>query len=100
MNNDLMIKPKMVGCLIAQIFNLWFNNFNMSSEKLANIKTLKIETINIYKKNTPEKISTRVDINSLLIKLREKEKLQKQENLLFLGIISSTIITIGIIATL
>jgi len=72
----------------------------MSTEKFTNTKIPEIKTIDFDKKNTSEKIRTSVDINSLLIKLREKEKLQKQENFLFIGIISSIIVTMGIIVTL
>ena len=90
----------MVRCLIAQNLYLWFNNFKMSTEKFTNTKIPEIKTIDFDKKNTSEKIRTSVDINSLLIKLREKEKLQKQENFLFIGIISSIIVTMGIIVTL
>jgi len=70
----------------------------MSSEQLTNTNNLKTESVDIYKKNTLEK--TKVDINCLLVKLREKEKLQKQENLLFFGVIALILTTIGIIATL
>ena len=90
----------MVRCLIAQNLYLWFNNFKMSTEKFTNTKIPEIKTIDFDKKNTSEKIRTSVDINSLLIKLREKEKLQKKENLLFFGVIGLIMITIGIIATL
>ena len=95
-----MIRPKMVACLIAQTLYSWFINMNMSSEQLTNTKISEIEIIDSDKKNISEKTRNSVDINFLLVKLREKEKLQKQENLLFLGTISSIIITIGIIATL
>jgi len=71
----------------------------MNSEQLTNIKILNTESVDIDKKNISEKTRTRVDINNLVQKLREKENLQKKENLLFFGIIISSIITIGIIAT-
>jgi hypothetical protein len=90
----------MVRCLIAQTLYLCFNNLEMSSEKFTNTKILEIKTTDFDKKNTSKKIRTSVDINSLIIKLREKEKLQKHENLLFIGIISSIIVTMGIIGTL
>jgi len=72
----------------------------MSFEQSILIKTPNTKSIDTNKKNIAENIETSVDINYLLVKLREKEKLQKKENLLFFGIISSIIITIGIIATL
>ena len=46
------------------------------------------------------KISGRVDINRLMSKVREEEKKQKKENLVFFGLISSVIIISGIIASL
>ena len=74
----------------------------MSSEQLLNTKNLSHETVNFEdnKQNIPKKKTIRVDINSLLVKLREKEKSQRQENLLFFGVFGSIVITIGIIVTL
>ena len=74
----------------------------MSSEQLLNTKNLSHETVNFEdnNKNIPKKKTIRVDINSLLVKLREKEKSQRQENLLFFGVFGSIVITIGIIVTL
>jgi len=72
----------------------------MSLKQLTNSKILEKESIDFYNQKTSKKNISRVDINCLLIKLREKKKLQKQENLLFFGIISSIIITVGVIATL
>ena len=45
-------------------------------------------------------ISGRVDINKLMFKVRNEENKQRKENLLFLGIISSVIVVIGIVASL
>jgi hypothetical protein len=72
----------------------------MSSEQSINIKAIQTGNIEIDSKNTTEKINDRVDINSLLMKLREKEKLQKKENLLFFGLVGLVIFTIGIISFL
>jgi len=73
----------------------------MSSEQSLNSETVEDELITFVdkKEDISKKIETRVDINNLLVKLREKEKSQKQENLLFFGIFSSIVITIGIVAT-
>ena len=100
MNTRSNIRPKMVRCLIAQIYIYGLIILNMSSEQFTNTKILKIKTIDIYKKNTSEKIRTSVDINSLIIKLREKEKLQKHRKFIIFRNYSSIIITMGIIATL
>tara|TARA_B110000196_G_scaffold191952_1_gene164465 strand:+ start:98 stop:322 length:225 start_codon:yes stop_codon:yes gene_type:complete len=74
----------------------------MSSEQLLNTKNLSHETVNFEdnNQNISKKKTIRVDINSLLVKLREKEKSQRQENLLFFGVFGSIVITIGIIVTL
>ena len=49
---------------------------------------------------TPYKIPGRADINNLMSKVREEERKQKKENLVFFGFISSIIVIIGIIASL
>jgi hypothetical protein len=64
----------------------------MSSEQSINTKTINIPTI-----DTLSKTSKRVDINSLLSRVREKEKLQKKENLVFLSVI---VCVIGIVVAL
>jgi predicted nucleic acid-binding Zn ribbon protein len=74
----------------------------MSSEQSLSTETHQSESIKFKdnKKDIPKKIQTRVNINSLLVKLREKEKLQKNESLLFFGIVSLIVITILIIVSL
>ena len=49
---------------------------------------------------SPSKIPGRVDINNLMSKVREEERKQKKENLVFFGLISSVIVITGIIASL
>tara|TARA_X000000368_G_scaffold234450_1_gene185203 strand:+ start:190 stop:411 length:222 start_codon:yes stop_codon:yes gene_type:complete len=49
---------------------------------------------------SPSKISSRVDINNLMSRVRAEEKKQKKENLVFFGVISSVIVATGIIASL
>ena len=46
------------------------------------------------------KIPGRVDINNLMSKVREEERKQKKENLVFFGLISSVIVITGILASL
>jgi hypothetical protein len=64
----------------------------MSSEQSINTKTINIPTI-----DTLSKTSKRVDINSLLSRVREKEKLQKKENFVLLSVI---VCVIGIVVAL
>ena len=49
---------------------------------------------------SPSKIPGRVDINNLMSRVREEERKQKKENLVFFGLISSVIVITGIIASL
>jgi len=44
--------------------------------------------------------SNRVDINDLMSKVRDDEKKQKKENLVFFGLIASVIVITGVIASL
>ena len=71
----------------------------MSGEQLItdNLETAKADTIIGHNRS---KISSRVDINRLMSKVREEEKKQKKENLVFFGLISSVIVITGIIASL
>ena len=73
----------------------------MSGERTVesehNIKTQ--SDIAIPTKSRP-KISGRVDINNLMSRVREEERKQKKENLVFFGLISSVIVITGIIASL
>ena len=48
---------------------------------------------------TPYKIPGRADINNLMSKVREEERKQKKENLVFFSLIASVIIITGIIAS-
>ena len=48
----------------------------------------------------PRKISGRVDINHLMSKVRDEEKKQRKENLIFFGLVSSVVVITGIIASL
>jgi len=73
----------------------------MSGERIIdtdrNIKTPSdISTVS----KSPTKIPGRVDINNLMSKVREEERKQKKENLVFFGLISSVIVITGIIASL
>lgn len=64
----------------------------MSSEQLE-IQNTKTQTIE-------KKLSARVDINTLIAKVREEKKKQRNENLVFFGLVSTVVIATGIIASL
>jgi|TARA_B110000438_G_C15267483_1_gene416871 hypothetical protein len=72
----------------------------MSSEQSINIKSTVTPEIEDTIKDDLKKIQKRVDINDLLFKIREKEKVQRKENLLFFCLIASVIVITGIIASL
>ena len=73
----------------------------MSGERIVeteqHIKTSS-DISTVYK--SPSKITGRVDINNLMYRIREEERKQKKENLVFFGLISSVIAITGIIASL
>tara|TARA_B100000795_G_scaffold238658_1_gene199921 strand:- start:764 stop:964 length:201 start_codon:yes stop_codon:yes gene_type:complete len=61
---------------------------------------IKIDNLsNIQSKNISTK-SNRVDINDLMLKVRNEEKKEKKENLVFLGLVGSVIVISGVIASL
>tara|TARA_A100000164_G_scaffold182309_1_gene162013 strand:+ start:636 stop:839 length:204 start_codon:yes stop_codon:yes gene_type:complete len=67
----------------------------MSGENLATNLETDHKEINIK-----SSISNRVNINNLLTKVREQEKKEKKENILFLSLIGSVVLVTGIIASL
>ena len=58
------------------------------------------EQTNYSKANNVNTQSNRVDINDLMSRVRDDEKKQKKENLVFFGLIASVIVITGIIASL
>ena len=57
------------------------------------------DRINYSKANNINARSSRVDINDLMSRVRDDEKKQKKENLVFFSLIASVIIITGIIAS-
>ena len=72
----------------------------MSGEQLSTENTIKTQELGSDGKVTRSKFSGRVDINTLMTKVRQQEKKQKKENLVFFGLISSVVVITGIIASL
>ncbi|MAJ65787.1 MAG: hypothetical protein CMI76_00620 [Candidatus Pelagibacter sp.] len=73
----------------------------MSSEQSLNIKILNDTKANLGESNPIRKERpARVNINHLLSKVREKEKSQKKENLVFFGVVGTVIVITGLIASL
>ena len=72
----------------------------MSGEQTIKVdNNIKTSSINITSKPKLN-VSGRVDINNLMSKVREEERKQKKENLVFFGLISSVIVITGVIASL
>jgi len=85
------------------MFTACLNVIYMSKEHSLNITSIKQETpdsIDYKISNVKYKIPGKVDINNLLFKVREKEKKEKKENLVYLGLVGSVVIITGIIASL
>ena len=51
------------------------------------------------RENTPKERSPKVNINSLMDRVREEKKKEKKENLIFLGLIASVVLITGAIAS-
>ena len=58
------------------------------------------DQVNYNKISNSNSSGKRVDINDLLSRVRDNEKKQKKENLVFFGLIASVIVITGIIASL
>ena len=54
----------------------------------------------INNNNNDPKVSGRVDINTLMSRVRAEEKKEKKEYLVFVGLIGSVIVITGVIASL
>ena len=58
------------------------------------------DQVNYNKISNNSSPDRRVDINNLLSKVRDDEKKQKKENLVFFSLVASVIVITGIIASL
>ena len=58
------------------------------------------DQVNYNKITNSNSSGRRVDINDLLSRVRDDEKKQKKENLVFFGLVASVIVITGIIASL
>ena len=72
----------------------------MSGEQISAETSIKTsQNVIIEPSKNTSKISNRVNINDLMSKVREEEKKQRKENLIFFSLIGSVIIVTGIIAS-
>jgi len=72
----------------------------MRGDRLVSGINIKTSNLNHNKFSKGNLSNRRVDINDLLSRVREDEKKQKKENLIFFGAIASIIAVTGIIASL
>ena len=72
----------------------------MRGDQLATDRNIKTPNLNYYRVSKKRSSKTRVDINDLISRVRDNEKKQKKENLVFFGLIASVIVITGIIASL
>ena len=72
----------------------------MRGDQLATDRNIKTPNLNYHRVSKKHSSNTRVDINHLISRVRENEKKQKKENLVFFGIVASVIVITGIIASL
>ena len=57
------------------------------------------EVLDEVRENTSKERSPKVNINSLMDRVREEKKKEKKENLIFLGLIASVVLITGAIAS-
>ena len=85
-------------------YNITHNELLMCCSILYGmIKLLNImsgDRLNYSKVNNINAKNNRVDINDLMSRVRDDEKKQKKENLIFFSLIASVIVITGIIASL
>ena len=72
----------------------------MRGDQLATDRSTKTPNVNYRKASHVRSSHNRVDINDLINRVREDEKKQKKENLVFFGLVASIIAITGIIASL
>ena len=69
----------------------------MSGEQLTAKESINTTEVKLSKKSNT---ASRVNINDLLLKVRQEQEKEKTENYIFLGLICAVITVTGIIATL
>ena len=63
-------------------------------------QSIKVENNIRAIRNSTTKIPVKVNIKSLMSRVREEEKKQKKENLIYFGCISFVVVATGVIASL
>ena len=75
--------------------------FSMSTENLAkkNNPEFILDTDSLKDETSAKNAKLKVDINTLMDRVREEKKKEKKENLLFVGLIASAVLITGAIAS-
>ena len=83
---------------IGVLYNLWLNYFykTMSGEQLSSKQVNSVSIAHKVGKGPGKK----VNINHLLLKIREERIKDRKENYIFLGVICGMVVATGIIASL
>ena len=89
-----MYPPTLSVFFLVQSLNACFNLKIMSGDQVN------YSSVNNTTSRNTRNTSNKVDINDLLSRVRDDEKKQKKENLVFFGLIASVIVITGIIASL
>ena len=69
----------------------------MSGEQLTAKESINISKVQLSKKSNT---ASRVNINDLLLKVKQEQEKEKKENYIFLGLICAVIAVTGVIASL
>ena len=69
----------------------------MSGEQLTAKKSINTSEVQLSKNS---KTASRVNINDLLLKVRQEQEKEKTENYIFLGLICTVIAVTGVIASI
>ena len=72
---------------------------NLKTPNERNLKTPK-NSFHSSSGRKPKKISGTVNINHLMLKVRDEQRKQRKENLIFFSLVSSVVVITGIIASL
>ncbi len=94
------MKPQIEQPIDCKIFELMLY-FSMSTENLAkkNNPEFILDTDSLEDETSAKNAKLKVDINTLMDRVREEKKKEKKENLLFVGLIASAVLITGAIAS-
>ena len=94
------MKPQIEQPIDCKYFKLMVN-LRMSTEHLAKKTSPEfvLDTDSLENEAPAKAAKLKVDINTLMDRVREEKKKEKKENLLFVGLIASAVLITGAIAS-